>query len=149
MRPWPPARSGPTPSPSRRLSRVGDRRERQKRHQQVHFYLLTNTNWLLNRSYKNGLLIFGETPGFKSFNAYLIGFMLISYHDLAKTETDHTFRLLRCATCSMRHANLSSPPQTAPKLHHFQAQPALPLSILAGHPRSRLGLPHPWRHGCR
>ena len=58
--PWPLARSGPTPSPSRRLSRVGDRRERQKKDLQGHFHLHTNENWLLNGGYRNGLLIFGK-----------------------------------------------------------------------------------------
>ena len=37
--------------------------ERQKRRQQVHFHLLTLADWLLSRSYKNGAIIFGETPG--------------------------------------------------------------------------------------
>jgi hypothetical protein len=43
--PWPPAR-----------------RERQKGHQQGYFHLLTKANWLLNRGYKNGPVISGETP---------------------------------------------------------------------------------------
>jgi len=41
---------------------LGEHLERQKRHQQVHFHLLTQANWLLNRGYKNGPLIFGEPP---------------------------------------------------------------------------------------
>ena len=34
--------------------------ERQRRHQLVHFHLLTKANWPLNKGYKNGLVIFGE-----------------------------------------------------------------------------------------
>ena len=49
-----------------------ERLEGQKRHEQVHSRLLTQANWLLNRSYKNDPLIFGETPGRKP-KYYLVG----------------------------------------------------------------------------